>query len=135
MKSKKNIMRKLFRSQDGGVLMLVGLAFGVIVLASGFTIDFARAQIVRERLQWAIDAAALAGARVAHEGIGSVQQEANAYFRANFPNGYMGTRGGNISARNIGTVNGKGRGIEFKVTNMTMESYMVDATGDRKSVV
>lgn len=129
MKSKKNIMRKLFRSQDGGVLMLVGLAFGVIVLASGFTIDFARAQIVRERLQWAIDAAALAGARVAHEGIGSVQQEANAYFRANFPNGYMGTRGGNISARNIGTVNGKGRGIEFKVTNMTMESYMVDAMG------
>lgn len=129
MQSKKKMIRKLARSQDGGVLMLVGLAFGVMVLASGFTIDFARAQIVRERLQWAVDAAALAGARVAHEGIGAVNAEARDYFRANFPPNYMGTRGGDISARNIGTVNGKGRGIEFAVHGMTMESYMVDAMG------
>ncbi|MCH2547349.1 MAG: pilus assembly protein TadG-related protein, partial [Alphaproteobacteria bacterium] len=120
----------LAKEEKGGVLPLVGLAFTVLVLSSGFAIDYTRAQIVKERLQWAVDAGALAGAKKAPSGnIGNVQQEAIDYFRANFPEGYMDTRGGNISAQWIDTINGQGDGVRFTVSEMVMENYFTDFLG------
>lgn len=120
-------LKALLKSRDGAVLPLIGLSFGILVLASGFTIDYSRAQIVKERMQWAVDAAALAAAKAAPEGQAAVQRAANAYFRANFPQGYMGTRGGGVKA----TLGNKGNGYSVKldVTNVKMESYLVDAVG------
>lgn len=116
--------------ESGAVMPLIGLSFLVLVMASGFAIDYGRAQIVRERLQWAVDAGALAGAKLAPGGdLAAVQREANAYFRANFPSGYMDTRGGAISAQWISTVSGKGNGVRFTVSNMTMENYFADIVG------
>lgn len=127
IKSRVGAFRK---DEQGAVLPLVGLAFMVMFMAAGFAIDYTRAQIVRERLQWAVDAGALAGAKHATgRNIGVVQREANAYFRANFPNGYMDTSGGRVNAQYIGTVNGRGEGIRFTVSDVRMENYFADIVG------
>lgn len=126
----KNKIRKLDVDQRGAVLPLVGLSLAILVLVSGFAIDYTRAQIVKERLQWAVDAGALAGAKFASSGdIKDVRREARDYFRANFPVGYMNTRGGNIRAQRIGTVSGRGEGIRFTVSNITMENHFIDFLG------
>jgi Flp pilus assembly protein TadG len=123
----KKITKVLLGHREGAVMPLVGLTFASMVLASGFAIDYTRAQIISERLQWAVDAAALAGAKVAPQGMGRVRQEAEAYFAANFPSGYMGTRGGTL---NIASTNpSSGYGVRFEVNNMTMENYFADMFG------
>lgn len=127
MKKYMTELKALLKSRDGAVLPLIGLAFGVLVLASGFTIDYSRAQIVRERMQWAVDAAALAAAKAAPQGQGAVQRAANAYFRANFPNGYMGTSGGGVNAR-LGN-KGAGYSVKLDVKNVKMDTYMMQIVG------
>lgn len=126
----KNIIKNLADNQHGAVLPLVGLSLMLLILVAGFAIDYTRAQIVRERLQWAVDAGALAGAKYASTGtLAEIRNEARDYFRANFPEGYMNTRGGSVQAQRIGTVSGKGDGLRFTVSNMTMENYFIDFLG------
>lgn len=120
-------LKALLASNDGAVLPLIGLSFAVLVLASGFTIDYSRAQIVKERMQWAVDAAALAAAKASPQGQAAVQRAATAYFRANFPNGYMGTSGGGVNARLSQTA--QGYSVKLDVTNVKMKSYIVNAVG------
>lgn len=91
---KKSLLLTLFQREEGAVLPLVGLTFVVLMLASGFAIDYTRASIVKERLQWAVDSAALAGAHAGTNGnAGDVRDAATRYFNANFPDGYMGVNG------------------------------------------
>lgn len=123
----RSFLSCFMQCRNGGVLPLIGLAFGILVLSAGLTIDLTRAQIVRERLQWAVDAAALAAAR---EPTNALRREkALAYFRANFPEGYMGTSGGSFNVSNISTVNGRGTGLRFSVSGMNMRSYLAGAAG------
>lgn len=136
MKTIKNIIMNriihshLVKNQQGAVLPLVGLTFIIMMLATGFAIDYTRAQIVQDRLQWAVDAAALAGAKKASGGtLEQVQAEANAYFRANFPVGYMNTRSGTPKAEWVETVNGRGEGVRFTMSDVIMENYIMDALG------
>lgn len=130
MQKEKKLLQRFWRADAGGVLPLIGLAFGIMVLAVGGTIDLVRAQVVRERMQWAIDAAALAAAR--ESGNGAQKARAMDYFRANFPKGYMGTSGGNFEVRSVNTINGKGEGLEFSVSNLKMSSSFF-AVGSRLS--
>lgn len=125
----KDVVKALKHQTEGAVLPLVGLAFAAMVTASGFAIDYTRAQIVSERLQWAVDAAALAAAKVAPRGQSAMSTEAQQYFRANFPVGYMNTRGGTLSTRSISPASGSGYGVRFSVQNMTMENYFADLFG------
>lgn len=119
------------RSQRGAVLPLVGLAFSVLVLASGFAVDYTRAQIVKERLQWATDAGALAGAKMAVGGsLADIRKEANAYFRANFPVGYMNTTGGQINVQEINPAGGKGEGLRFTVSGLKMDNLLFGVFGN-----
>src|SRR5688572_10515687 len=81
----------LWSNEHGAVLPLVGLAFVSLLLVTGFAVDYARAQMVKDRLQWALDAAALGGANAASTGdLARVRSEGMRYLSANFPNGFMG---------------------------------------------
>lgn len=123
-------IKGVMRGERGAVLPLVGLAFGVVVLASGFAIDYTRAQIVKERLQWAVDAGALAGAKMAVGGtLAQIRTEANAYFRANFPEGYMQTSGGQINVQQINPAGGQGEGLRFTVDGLKMDNLLFGIFG------
>jgi len=73
-------------------MMVAGLIPGIAALGSA--IDAGRIYVVKSQLQAGVDAAALAGAR-AYELDDNTpagrDAQAMAYFRGNFPNGYMGT--------------------------------------------
>lgn len=127
LRFRKHTAKQLWQSESGSAMLLIGLAFGIMVLAVGGTIDMARAQIVRERLQWAVDAAALAAARESTQAM----REARAmdYFRANFAPGYMGTSGGNFQVSSVNTINGKGTGLRFRVNNLRMKSGFLGVGG------
>lgn len=75
------------RNQRGAVFPFVAIALVPILLAVGLSIDAARAYLVRERLSFAIDAAALAAARAV--GTEYMQDDFDKYFEANFPPAFM----------------------------------------------
>ncbi len=81
-----NFRNKLSRDQSGSVLFLFGFAFMVLGLSVGVAIDSARVYSVDRRVQMALDAAALSGAKLLNENPGSTdlaQQGAHATFVAN----------------------------------------------------
>lgn len=139
MEHKKNkhggFLARLMENQKGGVLPLVGLVIGITILASGFAIDYARVQIIHDRMQMALDAAAIAGARAAaipgpktlKEA--RVKAEAMQYFKANFPDGFMGTNG-SAKIDNV-TVNTETKGfdISYKTNALTVNTMLLKAMG------
>jgi Flp pilus assembly protein TadG len=75
----------------GNVLILTGLSFVLLIGAGGAGYDLGRQQLVRQKIQQASDAAALAGA--SHEdGVSDVvrRQTAQALFTLNYPERYLG---------------------------------------------
>ncbi len=96
----KNILRsyaRLQRSENGAVAVLVGLAVFVLVLVASVAVDMARAQILHTKIQSALDASALAAAAALSNVPDGTEpqdwaaQQAQRYFNANFPSGYLGT--------------------------------------------
>jgi len=77
-------------SDKGGVAAMVGLAVVPMVLALGLAIDGGLAYGAHSKLQGAVDAAALAGARVASSEDGNVEADARMFFDANFPSSFLG---------------------------------------------
>ncbi len=73
------------RSQRGNVALGAALLLIPMAILAGIGIDFGRAWLAQERLGAAVDAAALAGARVA--GARDPSADARAYFDANFGSG------------------------------------------------
>jgi Flp pilus assembly protein TadG len=69
--------------------MVVGLALVPLVAGAGLAIDSARAFVVEARLGKALDAAGLAAGRVVFED--RMQDDARAYFAANYPNDLLGS--------------------------------------------
>lgn len=138
MENNKNkhsgLLARLMKNQKGAVLPLIGLVIGITILASGFAVDYARAQIVHDRMQMALDAAAIAGARAAAipgpESLKEdrVRAEAMEYFKANFPDGFMGTQGVvNISVDlDIET---RGFDIHYETNALTVNAMLVKALG------
>lgn len=81
--------------QGGAVAVMVALCMLVLLAVVGLVVDGGLAYLVKARLNAAVDAAALAGARAVPDGntqaeqIASAQQAAADFFAANIPSNYM----------------------------------------------
>ncbi len=87
-------VRSYSHDDKGAVIPLVGLMLVLLVVIIGLAIDFGRVFLVRNKLQYATDAAVLAAADVASPSVFEsnpelIQERANQFFEANFPNGFM----------------------------------------------
>lgn len=128
------VLARLMKNSEGGVLPLIGLVIGITIMASGFAVDYARAQIVHDRMQMALDAAAIAGARAAaipgseSQKEENVKREALEYFQANFPEGFMGTQG-TININVDVVIDTKGFDIRYETNALTVNSMLVKAMG------
>ena len=81
-----NFRNRLARDQRGSVFFLFGFTFLILGLSVGLAVDSARVYSVDRRVQMALDAAALSGAKLLNESPGSIdlaQQGAIAAFVAN----------------------------------------------------
>lgn len=81
-----------FRRDEGGnVLILTGLSILFLVALAGAGVDFGRQQLVRQKLQQATDAAALAVAAMPETSTQQEKQDAALrYFNLNYPDNYLG---------------------------------------------
>lgn len=84
---------RLGQDRRGVAGIIFGLTIVSLMIFAGMTVDVARLEFVRERLISATDAAALAGGRTLNNsGAGSgYLTDAENFFNANFPSGYMGS--------------------------------------------
>lgn len=69
--------------------MIVGLSILVLAAALGFAIDSARGYTAKSKLQGAVDAAALAGAKAFVENDENASAEARMFFDANYDDNFM----------------------------------------------
>ena len=89
-----NTRRTTFlREERGSASPLLAFALVTLIGASGLAFDSGRSYLIRSQLSQAVDAAALAGGRSLSLGGGSSDHESQIkkYFRANLPDGFMGT--------------------------------------------
>lgn len=87
MKPGHDVLLRFARDQRGAIAVIFGLSILVMAMLVGFAIDSARVYNTSSRVQVALDAAALAGAKLMDvEGTTTyqVQQETERYFRAQF---------------------------------------------------
>ena len=63
MSVERKLSHRLFRGEEGSVMVIMALILVVLIGVVGFAVDAARAYSVKQRLQEALDAAALVGAR------------------------------------------------------------------------
>jgi Flp pilus assembly protein TadG len=80
--------RDLFRHESGGTITMIALSVGFLVAFVGLAVDTTRGYMLKQRLSYAMDTAALAAAKSATTT--NVQTTGQLYFDANFPSGYMG---------------------------------------------
>ena len=78
-----DIVRRAAADQSGAYAMLFALSMIPIVAAAGLAVDYGRAQVVREELQHAVDAAALASARKSNLEEAELQTYAETFIAAN----------------------------------------------------
>jgi Flp pilus assembly protein TadG len=84
-------LRRLARSRDGNVAMLVGLFAIPLVIAGGIATDVGRAYVVKVRLGAALDAAALAVGSQTNHTATQLADDLQHYFTANYPSTALGT--------------------------------------------
>ena len=83
--------------QRGQVFVVLALSLVVLIGALGLAIDSGLGYLIKARLNTAVDAAAVAGARASSQGASQSEQRANAaqaardFFAANYPRGYLGS--------------------------------------------
>ncbi|MCG8544177.1 MAG: pilus assembly protein TadG-related protein [Alphaproteobacteria bacterium] len=77
------------RDKRGAVSVLLHAAIIPLVAFGGLAVDTARGYLMKSRLNYALDAAALAGGKVMFD---TAKRDAaiQKFFKANFPDGYMG---------------------------------------------
>ena len=78
----------LRNDKGGAVAVYVVIGLSVMIAAVGIGLDAGRAYVVKSRLSSALDAAALAGGLTMFDA--TRDQDITKYFRANFPDGFMG---------------------------------------------
>jgi len=93
------MFRKFCRSETGMTLPLLALSIVVITGMVGTAIDIARLQLVQSKLQFSLDAAALAAGSTASTA--NINAEVTKYLNVNF-NGYLGST---ITATSVATNN------------------------------
>ena len=86
----RSFLRFFRHDESGNVLLLTGLAFLFLVGIGGAAYDLGKQQLVRQKLQQASDAAALAGAGREY-GASDLERKdtANAFFALNYPSSYL----------------------------------------------
>ena len=95
--------RRNERKRNGVTLLATAIAAAAILPMVGLAIDSALLYAVKAKLQAAVDAAALAGARSLNRGMDlasqaeSTRQTAENFFNANFPPGHLGTTNRSLS--------------------------------------
>ena len=79
------------RQERGTAMGLVAVSLLTLTAASGLALDAGRGYLIKAKLSQAVDAAALAGGRVSSDGLAdSAKAHIEKYFKANFPEGYLG---------------------------------------------
>jgi Mg-chelatase subunit ChlD len=92
----ENIAAVNSRGQRGFVLPMAAVFFIVAIPIVGLVVDVGIQYMIQTKLQMAMDAASLAGARSLSRGnddatqVANAQATAQAYLNANFPQGYLG---------------------------------------------
>lgn len=87
----RTLWKSFVRAQHGNVLMLTGLGMLFLVGIGGAGYDLGRQQLVRQKIQQASDAAALAAAGMDFGTSNATRQNtAQAFFALNYPNDYLG---------------------------------------------
>ena len=81
--------RNVLTNEKGFALFYMAVFLTVLLIFVGLAVDTGRAYVVQAQLSKAVDGAALGAARMLNSG--NPQQEAASIYRANFPNGWMGT--------------------------------------------
>ena len=76
-------LARALRDDSGGIAALVAVALIMVLASTGLAVDLGRGYVERVRLGRAVDAGALAGARVMRLGQGAARSEAEAVARAN----------------------------------------------------
>ncbi len=86
----RSLFRLFHRDESGNVLLLTGLAFLFLVGIGGAGYDLGKQQLVRQKLQQAADAAALAGAGRQYGTSNAARADtANAFYALNYPSSYL----------------------------------------------
>lgn len=90
--SPKSLAHRFAADSQGGLIMIVGLSLLLLVGALGVAIDSARGYTAKSKLQGAVDAAALAGAKAHVQNQDNASAEARMFFDANYANDFMAGR-------------------------------------------
>ncbi len=100
-------LRSFVKSANGNVAILFAFALIPILIAVGAAVDYGRALIVRERMNDAADAAALAIGSWTNQTQDQLKTRAQQFFNANYPPSTLGT---------VGTLNVTFAGDDIKVS-------------------
>jgi Flp pilus assembly protein TadG len=92
--------KRFIRAREGSVVILFGLAIMPIAFASGMAVDYARAALARQTLQQAVDAAAMAGARLPATADQNRIAAATQMFQANLAGSALAGVGPSITTSN-----------------------------------
>lgn len=118
-------------SDTRGVSALI-IAFLAIPIfgAIGLSVDLGRAYVLKSKLSTALDAAGLAAGRVIFDDDAKILADAQMFFEANFPDGYMGA---DVSALDI-TWDANKENIELKV-DATFDTSFMSIVGNKDLTV
>lgn len=87
-----SLVARFLTDRRGAVAMMFGLAILVLVGAIGVAVDSARGYTAKSKLQGAVDAAALAGAKAHTQYQDNASDEARMFFDSNYADDFMGGR-------------------------------------------
>ncbi len=87
---------RLSRDGRGAVAPIIGLTLGLLMFITAMAIDLARVQLARQKVLTSLDAALLGAADITRtnptqQERDEVEDRGRQFFRANFPDGYLGT--------------------------------------------
>ncbi len=86
--SPASLVRRFLRDRQGSYAILLALFLIPLLGAVGLAVDSARGYMIKSKLSYALDAAALAAGQLPSGS--DAQTEIDRFFAANFPTGYMG---------------------------------------------
>ena len=90
--------KRFLSNSQGAVILIIGLAIIPLAIALGLMIDSTRSYTAYNRLQGAVDAAALAGANSMENEEESIEEAATRFFASNYADDYLGGDLANFSA-------------------------------------
>lgn len=112
----------LLRDECGATAIVIACMFTLLLAIMGALVDTARLTLAQNKLQSALDAAALAAVRDANTL--NLQQEVTKFFNANFPSNYMGMSPSTV------TVTQNGNEYTFTISSTLPNSIMAGASNN-----